>query len=293
MSRWFRFYSGVVSDPKAQMLSPELFKHWVNLLCIASQNDGELPDIDVTAFMLGRITESKAAEILARLHKAGLLDKTDESFRPHNWDARQYKHDSNDPTNADRQKRFRNKKSNTGSNANSNGSNGESNGDKAVTAKRPDSTEYSDNSERSSEAIASGAEAPNDPSIAEREFFKRGRDVLGKGAGGQLAKLKASKGHNIALARAAIETAATKNAPAEYIAAIIRGPPAKPLTAHQQERETGREILDDIGKFISSSGRETDTRVLRHDPGNEPESLRGGARRSLVNLSADGVGKGS
>ena len=137
MSRWFRFYSGVLDDPKAQMLSPELFKHWVNVLCIAAQHNGELPSISVTAFMLGRIAEAKAAGILAKLHGAGLLDKTESGFKPHNWDARQYKHDASDPTNADRQKRFRDRKRN----ANSNDSNGESNGDGAVTAKRPDSTE--------------------------------------------------------------------------------------------------------------------------------------------------------
>jgi hypothetical protein len=96
MSRWFRFYSGVVDDPKAQMLSPEMFKHWVNVLCIAAQNDGELPAISATAFTL-RISEPKAAGILARLHGAGLLDKTVESFKPHNWDARQYKTDDKLP----------------------------------------------------------------------------------------------------------------------------------------------------------------------------------------------------
>lgn len=133
MSRWFRFYSGVVDDPKAQMLSPELFKHWVNVLCIAAQHDGELPAISITAFMLGRIPEAKAASILAKLHGLNLLDRTEKSFKPHNWDGRQYKHDASDPTNSDRQKRYRDKKRN--------GSNGESNGDSPVTEKQPDSTD--------------------------------------------------------------------------------------------------------------------------------------------------------
>lgn len=133
MSRWFRFYSGVVDDPKAQMLSPELFKHWVNVLCIAAQHGGELPVLSVTAFMLGRIAEAKAASILSKLHSAGLLDKTTKSFKPHNWDARQYKHDATDATNADRQKRFRERKRN--------GSNGDSNADDAVTEKQPDNTD--------------------------------------------------------------------------------------------------------------------------------------------------------
>ena len=158
MSRWFRFYSGVIADAKAQMLPPELFKHWVNVLCIAAQNNGELPPVDVTAFMLGRMPVPKAAEILAKLHNAELLDKTEKSFKPHNWDARQYKHDRDDPTNTERQERFRNKKRN-GSNGESNAS---SNGSNPVLPKRPDSTEYSEDSKKNSEATASGAPAPID-----------------------------------------------------------------------------------------------------------------------------------
>jgi hypothetical protein len=71
--------------------------------------------------------------------------------------------------------------------------------------------------------------APAAPPNAETELFRRGKEVLGKSSGGQIAKLKAAKGDNIALARAAIEQASTKQNPAEYIAAIIRngaGPPA-------------------------------------------------------------------
>jgi hypothetical protein len=71
-----------------------------------------------------------------------------------------------------------------------------------------------------------GAVAPPNP---EKELFERGKQVLGKSAGGQIAKLKAAKGGNIALARAAIEQASTKQNPGEYIAAAIRSgtsPPA-------------------------------------------------------------------
>ena len=31
---WFRFYHGALHDPKVQSLRPELFKFWVNLLCL-------------------------------------------------------------------------------------------------------------------------------------------------------------------------------------------------------------------------------------------------------------------
>lgn len=64
------------------------------------------------------------------------------------------------------------------------------------------------------------ADAAPDPEV---ELFRRGREVLGKQAGGLVSKLLTAKQKNIALARAAIEQASTKSDPREYIGAIIRG----------------------------------------------------------------------
>jgi hypothetical protein len=75
-----------------------------------------------------------------------------------------------------------------------------------------------------SEANASGADAPPDPAIPEREYFLRGREVLGKGAGAMIANLLKAKGKNVPLARAALEQASTKQNPMEFVAAICRGP---------------------------------------------------------------------
>jgi hypothetical protein len=74
------------------------------------------------------------------------------------------------------------------------------------------------------EAKASGADAPLDPSIPERDYFLRGREVLGKGQGALIAKLLKAKGGNVALARAAVEQSSQKQNPTEYVAAICRGP---------------------------------------------------------------------
>jgi uncharacterized protein YdaU (DUF1376 family) len=64
------------------------------------------------------------------------------------------------------------------------------------------------------------ADAAPDPEVA---LFHRGREVLGKQAGGLISKLLNAKQKNVALARAAIEQASTKSDPREYIGAIIRG----------------------------------------------------------------------
>jgi len=90
--RWFRFYDSALDHPKVQLLSDSLFRTWVNLLCLASRNDGALPTLTDIAFAL-RMREKSAKQLIAALIAAGLLDDADCGLRPHAWDARQYKSD--------------------------------------------------------------------------------------------------------------------------------------------------------------------------------------------------------
>jgi len=97
--QWFRLHDDVLDDPKVQRLSPALFKHWINLLCLASKNNprGTLPDLITIAFRL-RLTEDKASKVLEELTDAGLLDTSDDgAITPHNWKSRQYGKPSDDP----------------------------------------------------------------------------------------------------------------------------------------------------------------------------------------------------
>lgn len=57
----------------------------------------------------------------------------------------------------------------------------------------------------------------------EAELFVVGKKILGTRASGLIKKLIQAKNGNVALARAAIETASTKGDPREYIGAIVRG----------------------------------------------------------------------
>lgn len=97
MSRWFRFYDEALNDRKVQSLSGDLFKAWINLLCLASKSGGAIASISDAAFAL-RASEAKAGAIIADLASKGLLDQVDGGyFEPHNWAARQFKSDvSND-----------------------------------------------------------------------------------------------------------------------------------------------------------------------------------------------------
>lgn len=93
MSRWFRFYDCALDDPKVQKLPAELFKTWVNLLCVASRNDGILPALEDLAFML-RKDEETLARVLRELQRCGLIDESEQGLTPHNWSTRQYQSDN-------------------------------------------------------------------------------------------------------------------------------------------------------------------------------------------------------
>jgi hypothetical protein len=94
MSRWFRYYDDALDDPKVQRLSSDLFRTWVNLLCLASKSDGKLPSVDDVAFKL-RISVQDAQQRLEDLILAGLIDiLPDKSLSPHNWSGRQFVSDS-------------------------------------------------------------------------------------------------------------------------------------------------------------------------------------------------------
>jgi hypothetical protein len=105
--RWLRLYDDTINDPKILKLPEAMRWHWIAMLCVASKNEGALPNLDDIAIQL-RVTPAKATEILSALVKATLLDKTETGFAPHNWNGRQYKSD----VSTERVKRFRNGKRN-------------------------------------------------------------------------------------------------------------------------------------------------------------------------------------
>jgi hypothetical protein len=209
--RWLRLYDDTINDPKIIKLPEATRWHWIAMLCIASKNDGSLPALDDISIQL-RVTAAKATEIIAALTKAGLLDKTETGFAPHNWSGRQYKSDVSN----ERVKRYREKRRNV---------------TPPVTVTPPETEADTEQKQKDSEPNGSGADAPPiDPSQAERDYFARGRDVLGKSAGGQLAKLLKANGGNVSLSRSTLELAATKHRPAEFFARAVapssQGPPA-------------------------------------------------------------------
>jgi hypothetical protein len=86
---WFRLYAETLDDIKVQSLPGELFKAWINLLCLANLHRGRLPGVEEIAFRL-RISVTEAGRIVDALLERGLLDRTGEGFTPHNWARRQF-----------------------------------------------------------------------------------------------------------------------------------------------------------------------------------------------------------
>lgn len=109
MSRWFRLHDELVDDPKVQCLPDALFRALINLWCITSQNDGQLPPVDAMAFKL-RLKPVRVAAIITSLTEAGLIVEDEAGTHPHNWNGRQYKSDVTDPTAPQRMQRYRNKR---------------------------------------------------------------------------------------------------------------------------------------------------------------------------------------
>ncbi len=103
---WFRFYTKSIDNPKIQMLSGDLFKAWVNLLCLARLNEGGyIGSQSFVAFRL-RWSEANTKAWVAELIERKLLDETPEGIRPHDWE--EYQYPSDNPTK--RVQKFRKKR---------------------------------------------------------------------------------------------------------------------------------------------------------------------------------------
>lgn len=89
--KWFRFYHEAYKNPKIKRMRPELFKFWVQLLCVASDSPdrGTIESADHLACAMGlrlplvdRLTRELAASNLLVISASG-------SLTPYHWSERQ------------------------------------------------------------------------------------------------------------------------------------------------------------------------------------------------------------
>ena len=107
MGGWLRLYNDVIDDPKVQQLSGEQFKAWINLLCLASKHNGEIPPLKDVAFRL-RMDIDHVESLIEKLVSEGLLEYSPKTkiLSPYNWQNRQPKRDKS----RDRMRRLRARK---------------------------------------------------------------------------------------------------------------------------------------------------------------------------------------
>lgn len=83
---------------------------------------------------------------------------------------------------------------------------------------------------------ANGSERQISPD-EKTQFYARFKAVIAGNSGGLATQLLQAKGENVALARAALETATTKANPREYIGGIIRGKETSGVSMDEHGRE--------------------------------------------------------
>jgi hypothetical protein len=94
---WWRAYSGDLDSYVLQTLPDAVFRVWFNLGCLASLNNGVLPDHYQIAYRL-RIAPHDLGTAIDILIEAGLVEQTctpgrDPELRMSGWDRRQYARD--------------------------------------------------------------------------------------------------------------------------------------------------------------------------------------------------------
>ena len=90
MEPWFRFYADEINDPAIQSLPGDIFKTWVNCLCVAARykNNGILPPISELAWLI-RVGKDTVIDHLEKLISRGLIVVLgDGNFRPKDWHTR-------------------------------------------------------------------------------------------------------------------------------------------------------------------------------------------------------------
>lgn len=220
---YMQFYcSDWRADPRLRMCSLAARGLWIDLISYMHEGepyghftiDGVQPDLNGIAALVAR-PQREVTKALAELEARQVFSRTDNGII---FSRRMVR----DKAKADRDRE--NGKGGGNPNLASPDKGGVNPPDKA-----PDKAHILET--RKENAAPNGAHAqPNE----DADLFKRGKAILGEDAGGLISKLKRAKGGSVSLARAAIEQAATKENPREYIGRVIAGP---------QKTETVREVV--------------------------------------------------
>lgn len=102
-------HTNMIHHPVVACLPCEIFKAWVQMLCLAKEGNGVIPKVSEVAFHLRCGLNSAIKWTDALVNDYSLLERVDNgTFRPKNWDKHQYKSD----VSTERVRTFRKRKGN-------------------------------------------------------------------------------------------------------------------------------------------------------------------------------------
>lgn len=105
---WFRMYAEFSTDPKVQFMSEALQRRYVFALCVTCNGEMEKVTDEELAYAM-RITPEEWSDTKKVFMDRGLFTP---DGKVKNWEKRQFKSDVTDPTNSERQQRYRERKRN-------------------------------------------------------------------------------------------------------------------------------------------------------------------------------------
>jgi hypothetical protein len=86
---WLRLWVGITNSRKIQSLPDNLFRWWINLLCLAKAGDGLLPNTKDIAWEM-RASEAKVNVAIQSLIQHELIDAVELGFAMHDWEQWQF-----------------------------------------------------------------------------------------------------------------------------------------------------------------------------------------------------------
>lgn len=89
---WLRLHADLIHNPKLARLTDSQFRFWVHLLCVGSQDNGNLPPEDEIAFIL-RKSAANTRALLESLRVHRLLDVSETGMKLHDWNQWQFQSD--------------------------------------------------------------------------------------------------------------------------------------------------------------------------------------------------------
>ena len=218
-TRWF--WSDWMSDPGLRACSYAARGLWKDLLCIAGSNKKEYGFVSLngrklTVAELARMTNGSEVEVFLLLQELELngvfsVDRREIIYCRRMVRAEKNRSNGRLGGNPKLLKKNDNQKS------------VEPRPKALIPEPEPEPKQDSLFPNGNSAPIGKPKKPPTPLEIERKDFFDRGKAVLGDGAGGLLNQILAVKHGNVALARAAIEQASTMDNPRQYVGGIVRG----------------------------------------------------------------------